>query len=64
MKTAVASLKSISPYSQSRAYTWDHPKLDKEGSDDYERRTWMKRLHLDSSDKRVHPPDAVQECPV
>ena len=47
MKTAVAKLTSESPYSQSRHYSSDAvPKLNKEGADAYERRTWRHRMHV------------------
>jgi hypothetical protein len=43
MKIAVARLRGIAPYSQSRYH--DTPALEKEGKDVYEMRTWMNRLH-------------------
>jgi hypothetical protein len=46
MRTAIASLKSISPYSQSRPYEREVPKLEKERPDDYEKRTWRERCHV------------------
>jgi hypothetical protein len=44
MKTVIAQLKSVSAYSQSRHY--DVPRLDKESNDDYEKRTWRERCHV------------------
>jgi len=44
MKTAVASLKSISPYEQSKFY--QTPMLKRELKKDYEARTWRDRLHI------------------
>lgn len=44
MKIAVAKLRGIAPYSQSRYH--DTPKLDKERPDDHEMRTWANRLHV------------------
>jgi hypothetical protein len=43
MKTALAKLEGISPYSQSRFH--QTPKLPKELSDDYEKRTWRERCN-------------------
>lgn len=43
MKTCIAKLRSTSAYSQSRAH--DLPKLNKEGPDDYEKRTWREKCH-------------------
>lgn len=46
MKIAVAKIVSSSPYSQSRHYADDVPKLAKELHDAYERRTWPNRMHV------------------
>lgn len=60
MKTAVASLESISPYSQSRHYQTE--KLPKELPKDFEARTWRERLHT-NDDRRVFiPPMAFKNC--
>ena len=61
MKTAIATLKSVSPYSQSRHYT-DPPKEDKEGPADYEKRTWRERLHINSDGYVFIPPMAFKNC--
>lgn len=60
MKTATATIKSVSPYSQSRYH--NVPKEDKEGADDYERRTWRERLHVTSDGKVFIPPMALKNC--
>ena len=60
MKTAIATLKSISPYSQSRAHFT--PKLDKEAADAYEERTWRERLHVGDDDHIFIPPMAFKNC--
>ena len=60
MKLAIATLESISPYSQSRFH--DTPKLDKEMADDFERRTWRERCHADESGKLFIPPMAFKNC--
>ena len=38
------------------------PKLDKEGSADYEKRTWRNRMHTDKSGKVFIPPMAFKNC--
>jgi hypothetical protein len=38
-------LKSVSPYSQSRAH--EEPKLNKETADAHEQRTWRQKIHAD-----------------
>jgi len=60
MKLAIATLKSVSPYSQSRHY--NTPKLDKESSADYESRTWKERIHIDASGEVFIPPMAFKNC--
>lgn len=61
MKEAVATLRSVSPYSQTRYYT-DPPKGPKESARDYEARTWRERLHY-LPDGRVYiPPMAFKNC--
>jgi len=62
MKTATCTLKSVSPYSQTRYY--QTARLDKESHSDYERRTWRDRLHtLPPPDNRVFiPPMAFKNC--
>lgn len=60
MKTAIATLKSLSPYSQSRYY--DTPKLNKEGPKDYEARTWRDRLHATEEGNVYIPPMAFKNC--
>lgn len=48
MKTALVHLSSATPYSQARSYSEEVPKLPKELADDYEKRTWRNRSHVDS----------------
>lgn len=60
MKTAVATLESISPYSQSRHYQVE--KLPKEGADDFEKRTWRNRMHLTDDGQVFIPPMAFKNC--
>lgn len=59
MKIAVATLKSISPYSQSQFV--DVPKLEKEGADDFEMRTWRERCHATRDGRLFIPPMAFKK---
>lgn len=60
MKTAVATLRSVSPYSQSKHYTTE--KLPKELAKDYEARTWRDRLHVNEHGSVVIPPMSFKNC--
>lgn len=60
MKKATVILKSISPYSQSRAY--DVPKKEKENHGDYEERTWRNRCHTDKDGMVYIPAMAFKNC--
>lgn len=60
MITAKVRLKSLSPYSQSRAHVT--AKLDKEGADAYEQRTWRERLHTDTDGMVFIPHSAFKNC--
>lgn len=44
MKTCVATLQSVSPYSSSRPHVTE--KLEKETPGDFEKRTWREKLHV------------------
>lgn len=60
MRIALCSLRSVSPYSQSKHY--ETPKLDKERPDDYEKRTWRDRLHVLDTGYVFIPPMAFKNC--
>jgi hypothetical protein len=60
MIEARASLKSVSPYSQSKHYMTD--KLEKESHRDYEARTWRDRTHCDKDGNIFIPPMAFKNC--
>ena len=62
MITAVANLKSVSPYGQSRNYEMDVPKKEKESAKDREERTWMHRLHVTPDGNVFIPPMAFKNC--
>ena len=48
MKTAIVTIIGESPYSQSRCYDQEVPKLPKELPAAYEERTWRNRMHVTS----------------
>ena len=60
MKTAIVSAEGVSAL-QFGAY---HaiPKLDRETSDDYEQRTWQKKIHVDHEGNVVLPPMALKNA--
>jgi hypothetical protein len=60
MKTATVSIKSVSPYSQSKHYTTE--KLPKELAKDYEARTWQDRLHSTEDGNVFIPPMSFKNC--
>src|SRR5882672_382855 len=60
MKTVVAHLKSISPYSQSKHYVVE--KLQGESPDDHYRRTWRNHMHFDKEGMTFIPPGAFKNC--
>jgi hypothetical protein len=57
MKMCVISLKSLSPYMQSRFH--NIPKLDGEQPDAWEERTWQNKAHFDSDGNVFIPPMAI-----
>lgn len=60
MRIAIATLESVSPYSQGRYV--QEPKLEKELADDYEKRTWRHRMHADENGEVFIPPMAFKNC--
>lgn len=58
MKTAVAQLKSVSPYSQSKHH--DTAKEPREQPKDYEIRTWRERVHVNENGNVFIPPMAFK----
>lgn len=53
MKTVLVHIKGTSPYSQSRKH--DTPKLDKEGHDAHEVRTWREKCTVNAEDEICIP---------
>jgi len=62
MKTFVATLQSQTPMSQGRSYEREVPILPKEQKDEYEKRTWRNRLHVDKNGDVFVPPFAFKNC--
>lgn len=62
MITAIATLKSVSPYGQSRNYEMDVPKKEKESAKDREERTWRNRLHVTPEGNVFIPPMSFKNC--
>lgn len=58
MKVFTARLQSASSYSQSRFH--DTPKLNKEGPDDYDLRTWPLKMHTTDDGFVFIPPEAFK----
>ena len=67
MKKATVTLASVSPYSQSRLYSGEIPKLEKESSNDYDIRNWREHQHYDKKTGEIFIPpmvlkNALMEC--
>ena len=60
MKTIIAMLKGVSPYSQSRYYERDAGQG--ESADDAYRRTWRNHLHGDSQGVVFIPANSLKNC--
>ena len=60
MKKFIATLESISPYSQSRHHITS--KLEKESADDYEKRTWREKVNSTPDGYICIPSMAFKNC--
>lgn len=60
MHIATATLASTAPYSQSREYASEVPKLDRETPDVYDKRTWRSHCHVGADGKLFIPPMAFK----
>lgn len=60
MRIALAKLRSVSPYSQSRPV--QSRKSRDETHDDYEQRTWRERCHVDGKGLTYIPPMSFKNC--
>lgn len=58
MLTATVHLESATPLCMSKYVSV--PKLEKEGPDDYEKRTWRERVHADENGEVFIPPMALK----
>jgi hypothetical protein len=58
MKTVIAHITGVSPYSQSGVI--QSSKNTGEGHDDFEQRTWRERLHVDNDGVVFIPPMAIK----
>ena len=59
MKTATVTIEGISPYQQGRYHQAE--KLEKESHDDYEKRTWREKAHVDKDGFIFIPPMAFKK---
>lgn len=62
MIIAIVKLKSDSSYSQSRHHAEPKGSNGRESADDYEKRTWRKKLHVDTDGQVLIPPMAFKNC--
>lgn len=60
MKRYRATIKGLTPYSQSKHH--ETPALEKEGKGDYEQRTWRNRMHVDKNGDVFIPPMSLKNC--
>lgn len=60
MRSVVVQIEGTARYSSSRAHITD--KLDKEGPDDFEKRTWREKSHYDASGNIFIPPMAFKQA--
>lgn len=59
-RIAIAKIKGVSPYSQSRHH--NTPKLNKELPEDYEKRTWQQRIHSNEEGMVIITPMTWKNC--
>jgi len=59
-KIATVTITGKSPLSFSRYYSLEEPKNPRESHDDYEKRTWRKRMHTDVDGNVIIPPMAFK----
>lgn len=60
--TATATLRGEAPYSQARFGDLDFPKEKGETSDDHEKRTWRRRLHVNADGFVYIPANSFKNC--
>ena len=59
-KMVKVHIEGISPYSSSRQH--DEPRLEKEGHEDYDKRTWLAKLNCDENGIAVVPAMGLKQC--
>lgn len=62
MKVAQVTISGISNLSWSRSYDREVEKLEKEAHDDYEKRTWNNRVHINKDGFMYIPQMAFKNC--
>lgn len=62
MKTVLATIEGVSPYSQSRFYEVEKLNEGKELPEDYKDRTWRNHLHTNEAGEVYIPPMAFKNC--
>lgn len=62
MKIYTAKLESTTPIAFGRYYTQEVPELPREGKDDYEKRTWKNRAHVNDEGFVILSPLAFKNC--
>ena len=60
--TAVVSLQGVTPYSPSRNYTAEVPKLKDEAADAYDERTWRNHAHVNDKKSIIIPGECFAWC--
>jgi len=60
MIKTIVKITGKSPYCQSKHH--DTPKLDKEGYEEHEKRTWRERMHVNEKGNVVIPALAIKNC--
>src|SRR6516225_396557 len=59
-RICTGTLESLSPYGQSRYYSAEFPKKEKESPQAYEERTWRYRTHANEKDEVFIPPSCFK----
>lgn len=60
MKVAKIYFEGVSPYQQGRHH--ETPKLKDELPDDWEKRTWADRTHVDDKGEVIIPANSIKNC--
>jgi hypothetical protein len=62
MKAYTAKLESVTPIAFGRYYVQEVPEQPKESKDEYEKRTWRYRAHVNEAGKVLITPLAIKNC--